>query len=213
MVTIQWSRFEANGSAVDPGFTHNTYLSADVDHFYVRNSIFLRARHEGQNMKTRAQKMTFECSVSASLDGEDSRELDISEGGDVLITNSIIQQGPESVNSGMLGFATESKNPARRHAVQRLIIRDTDLLNDRSNGTFVAYNAYNSFELELTNVRFIGAGTTIKNTNSGVETATQTNVRSLADRAAAGLPAYSVDHMLLPMPPGCPSFEFSRPWP
>ena len=77
VIRIDWSRFEGNGSALDPGFTHNTYFSADVDNVIINHSQFLRAQNEGNNMKSRAQRMEFHCSVSASLDGVDSREMDI----------------------------------------------------------------------------------------------------------------------------------------
>ncbi|MEZ4271582.1 MAG: hypothetical protein R3C68_09165, partial [Myxococcota bacterium] len=138
IVTIEWSKFESNGSSEHEGFAHNTYFSADVEELVIRNSLFLRARNQGNNMKSRAQKMLFECSVSASLDGVDSREMDLSEGGDVLIANSIVEQGPPSSNSNLIGFATESTDPDRRHSIMHLVIRNTDLINDRSGaGSFV----------------------------------------------------------------------------
>ncbi len=208
IVNMDWSKFEGNGSPLDPGFTHNIYMSADVDELNIRNSLFLRAQSEGNNLKTRAQSMNFHCSVSASLDGQDSREMDISEGGAVSITNSIIEQGPPSVNSGMVGFATESGNADRRHDVMTLEIRDTDFINDRGNGTFLQYNAYNGFTLSLERVRMIGPGTAMTNSNGGQESVTETAVEKLADRSAASMPAYSDDHMLLPKPPGCPNFEY-----
>lgn len=207
VVNIDWSKFEANGSSVKAGFAHNIYMSADVTELNINNSLFLRARYEGNNLKTRAESMNFHCSVSASLDGQDSREMDISEGGKVQISNSIIEQGPPSVNSGLLGFATESSNPDRRHAEMSLSISDTDLINDLDKGTFVQYNAFNDFVLSLDNVRFIGPGTVTKNSNNGTVTSLENAVQNLADRSAAGLPAYSTDETLLPLPPGCPKFE------
>ena len=91
--------------------------------------------------------------------------------------------------------------------MQRLAIRDSDIINDRGNGTFLAFNAFDS-TVELTNVRFIGRGTTIDNTNGGAADVTESNVQAVADRAAAGLPAYSSDPMQLPLPPGCSDFEY-----
>lgn len=207
VIRIDWSRFEANGSPQDPGYTHNTYFAPEVTETIIQNSLFLRAQNEGNNMKSRAQKLTFRCSVSASLDGVDSREMDISEGGELVIENSIIQQGEASANSGMVGFATESENPDRRHAAQSITIRNTDFINDKPNGTFLAYNAYDT-SVFLENVRFVGAGTTVDNTNSGAETLTENNITNPADRASAGLPPASADHADLPYPPGCPDFEY-----
>ena len=152
--------------------------------------------------------MELHCSVSASLDGQDSREMDISEGGELVISHSLIEQGPPSVNSGMVGFATESTDPALRHPVQRVVIHDSDLINDKDRGTFLAYNAFNDMNLELRNVRFIGPGAMLDNTNMGADGVTQVGVESLADRAAAGLPPYSTDVAQLPPPPGCPDFEY-----
>ena len=208
IIHIDWSRFEANGSSEDVGRAHNTYFSGDVDHVIIRNSIFLRARSEGNNMKSRAHRMDFHCSVSASLDGFDSREMDISEGGELRITNSIVQQGPESANSNLIGFATEATDLSLRHPVQLLVIQDSDIINDRGNGSFIAFNAFSGTAVELTNVRLIGAGASVDNINGGPADVAQTNVQELVDRAAAGLPAYSTDHMQLPLPPGCPDFEY-----
>lgn len=207
VIRIDWSRFEANGSSEDPGYTHNTYFAPEVTEVIIQNSLFLRAQYEGNNMKSRAQRMVMKCSVSASLDGMDSREMDISEGGELVIENSLIQQGPESVNSGLLGFATESEDPSRRHAEQHLEIRDTDFINDKATGTFVAYNAYDTTVI-LDGVRFIGAGTTVSKTNAGDDTLTESDVEVLADRSAAGLPALSSAVEDLPPPPGCPNFEY-----
>jgi hypothetical protein len=207
VIHIDWSKFEANGSQLDPGYTHNTYFSADVTEVIIENSLFLRARHEGNNMKSRAQKMVFRCSVSASLDGDDSREMDISEGGELIIENSIIQQGSASVNSGMIGFATESENPDKRHTTQILSITSTDLINDKQTGTFIALNAYDT-DIKIKDVRYIGAGSTLVYTNSGAYTISETNTENIPTRAEAGLPAQSNDHTELPLPPGCPDFEY-----
>ncbi len=207
-VTIDWSKFEGNGSSEDPGRTHNIYFDSVVDDLTINNSIFLRAHHEGNNMKTRAKRMTFHCSVSASLDGADSREIDISNGGELIISNSIIEQGPESANNNIVGFATEANNPSRRHDVQSIVIRDTDIINDRGNGTFLAYNAFNGLTVDLTGVRFIGAGTTKFNINEETVLLTEDGNVELADREAAGLSPYSTDHMNLPQPPGCSNFEY-----
>ncbi len=206
-IRIDWSRFEANGSAEDPGYTHNTYFSADVSEVVIQNSLFLRARHEGNNFKSRAQALVFRCSVSASLDGADSREMDLSEGGDALIEKSLIQQGPESVNSGLLGFATESEDPNLRHAVQRLVIAETDFINDKGAGNFIAYNAHET-TVQLRELRFIGSGTQLVNTNGGPATVEEAGTESFPSRADAGLPAASNDPLELPRPPGCTNFEY-----
>ncbi len=206
-IRIDWSRFEANGSAEDPGYTHNTYFSADVSEVVIQNSLFLRARHEGNNFKSRAQALVFRCSVSASLDGADSREMDLSEGGDALIENSLIQQGPESVNSGLLGFATESEDLQKRHAVQHLAIAETDFINDKGAGNFIAYNAYDT-TVQLRDLRFIGSGTQLVNTNAGPAAVDEAGTESFPSRADAGLPAVSNDPIELPSPRGCPTFEY-----
>lgn len=207
-VLLEWSKFEANGSAVDPGYTHNIYMGSEVTHLVIRNSLFLRARYEGNNLKSRAQKMTFECSVSASLDGVDSREMDISEGGEVLIKNSLVQQGANSSNSNLIGFATESGNPDRRHPIQSLTIQDSLMINDKGNGSFVQYNAYNNFKLTLNNLTTVGPGSIKINNNGGTETLSENNTQSFGSRAGASLPVVSNDHMDLPKPPGCPNFEY-----
>src|SRR5690606_5233503 len=132
----------------------------------------------------------------------------VSEGGELVITNSLIQQGAESVNSGMLGFATEAGNAELRHDEQRIRIEETDFINDKDRGTFLAYNAFNDFSLTLTDVRFIGPGTPLQNINSGEDTVVQTEVAEFSTRTEAGLPPASSDHFELPVPRGCANFEY-----
>lgn len=207
-IDIDWSKFEANGGAASPGYTHNTYFSDLVTEVNIRNSVFLRAANQGNNLKSRAERLTFHCSVSASLDGDDSREMDISEGGELEITNSLIQQGPESVNRNIIGFATEAGNESRRHAIQSVVIRDTMILNDSHSGTMLAYNAFNGLTLDMANVRFVGPGTPVTNLNGGDVSLGETGREEQPNRDGVGLPAYSEDHRQLPRPEGCPDFEY-----
>ena len=208
IVKLEWSKFEANGSPVKVGYTHNIYMGSDVTQLIITNSLFLRARHEGNNLKSRAQSMIFQCSVSASLDGVDSREMDISEGGDVVIKNSLIQQGSSSSNSNLIGFATEATNPDRRHSNQKLSIENTLMINDKGSGSFFQYNAFNSFQLSFKDLITVGSGTIKSNLNGGTESFTEDNSQTFGSRAGAKLPAASNSHFDLPKPPGCADFKY-----
>ena len=210
ILTIKRSKFEANGNPERIGYNHNIYLSADVVKADIQNSLFLRASAEGNNFKSRAQEVIFECSVSASLDGQDSREMDFSEGGKLLIKNSIIQQGSASKNSNMLGFATESNNQSRRHSMMQVDIENSLFINDKSNGSFITYNAYNDRDLSINIIDslFVGSGSYNHNSNQGPTQFFEKRVETYPDRSSAQLPVVSNNHMDLPIPKDCPGFAY-----
>ena len=98
---IEHSRFERLGAG--PGFAHGIYING-MAHLIVRNSLFLRSREQGHELKSRALRTTIECSVLASLDGQDSYTLDLPNGGEAVVTNSVLQQGPPSPNKAIISW-------------------------------------------------------------------------------------------------------------
>lgn len=206
---IENSIFESNGSAVDPGYTHNIYISADVSHLIVNNSLFLRATYQGHNFKSRAKKTSINCTVSASLDGNASREFDISEGGDILISNSVVQQGAASSNSNIIGFGLENNASKAAGIKQNIHIKDSVLINDKGSGSFLHFRAFNNLTIQFENLSIIGPGNyLVKDNSSEPHTFDESNVNYFNSRANAGLPAASNDHTDLPKPSNCPNFDF-----
>ena len=54
-----------------------------------------------------------EGNIIASLDGHDSRAIDLPNGGEVIIRGNILQKGPESENHDMIGLALEGASNAQ----------------------------------------------------------------------------------------------------
>ena len=101
-IVITNSLFERLGAG---GSAHGIYVAAD--RVVIRNSRILASQGEGHEVKTRARETVIESSVIASLGGVDSRLIDISNGGVLKVTGSVLQKGPVSSNSDLIGFGLE----------------------------------------------------------------------------------------------------------
>jgi hypothetical protein len=69
----------------------------------------LSTKDEGQGVKSRAAKTVIEDNIIAGLDSRDSRAIDIPNGGEIVIRRNILQKGPKSSNSQMIGLGLEGK--------------------------------------------------------------------------------------------------------
>jgi len=123
---IENSTFERNGR---DGRAHGVYIGTSVDTFIFRNNRVLSTQGEGHGVKSRAKKTIIEGNVIASLEGQDSRAIDVPNGGEVVIRNNVLQKGPNSANSQMIGLALEGGlHGANDTLIEgNLIIFDRDL--------------------------------------------------------------------------------------
>jgi hypothetical protein len=94
----------------------------------------LASKSQGHEVKSRAQQTLIEDSVIASLDGKDSRLIDIPNGGTITIRRNVLQQGPGSVNNQMIGLGFEGIAFEENSAV----IEDNLILIDRPRTTVLA---------------------------------------------------------------------------
>ena len=106
-LTIEDSIFENNGFG--DGQAHGIYLTRGNE-AVIRRSRILSSKDAGHSIKAGVQKLIVEDSVIAALNGHNSRALDAFAGGDITLRRNVIQQGPESDNSDVIGLALE---PAR----------------------------------------------------------------------------------------------------
>ncbi|WP_282604529.1 right-handed parallel beta-helix repeat-containing protein [Pelagibius sp. Alg239-R121] len=107
-ILVEDSKFERLGGAcgIKCGRAHGIYIGRATE-LTVRNSVFLSAKDEGHAIKSRAAKTTIENNVIASLDGKDSRLIDIPNGGTVVIRNNVLQEGSKSSNPDIIGIGLE----------------------------------------------------------------------------------------------------------
>jgi hypothetical protein len=104
VLLVENSLFERNGFG---GQAHGVYIGPQVERFVFRNNRVLATTGAGHGVKSRAQRTMIESNVIAGLDGRDSRAIDISDGGEVVIRGNVLEKGPNSENEQMIGLALE----------------------------------------------------------------------------------------------------------
>jgi len=102
-ILIEGSRLERLGAA---GRAHALYIN-HIDSLVIRRSVILSSADEGHEIKSRAAQTVIEDCVVASLDGHDSRLLDVPNGGEVVIRGSVLEKGAASSNPQLIGFGLE----------------------------------------------------------------------------------------------------------
>lgn len=102
VVTVKDSRFELLGQS---GRAHGIY--ANGGELHIEDSLFIAAVDEGHEIKSRAKYTEIVRSVVASLSSQDSRLIDIANGGFVSIRDSTLEKGPRSSNADTIGYGLE----------------------------------------------------------------------------------------------------------
>lgn len=184
-ILVENSKFEHLGAG---GQAHAIYLGAHTQ-VTVRNSMFLASRDEGHEFKSRARNLQIECSYMASLDGVDSYSLNFPDAGAVTVKNTVVEQGNDSANSGIIDYGSEMKH---NHPVNTLSFDGLTVINDKDRGTFFAVK--NSTEFKIMNSNIVGPGTMYSS-----QTAVESGLVKTASRSSAGFAAYPA----LPKPSGC----------
>jgi hypothetical protein len=104
VLLVEDSLFERNGFG---GQAHGVYVGRPVETFVFRNNRILATTGAGHGLKSRARRTIIENNVIAGLDGQDSRAIDLPDGGEVEIRNNVLEKGQNSENAEMIGVALE----------------------------------------------------------------------------------------------------------
>jgi hypothetical protein len=104
MLVVETSLFERNGFG---DLAHGVYVGPMVETFIFRDNRVLATTGAGHGVKSRAQRTIIENNVIAGLDGQDSRAIDVPNGGAVVIRGNVLEKGPNSANAEMIGLALE----------------------------------------------------------------------------------------------------------
>jgi hypothetical protein len=123
VLLVEGSLFERNGFG---GQAHGVYIGLPVETFVFRNNRVLATTGAGHGLKSRARRTIVEHNVIAGLDGQDSRAIDLPDGGEVVIRDNVLQKGPNSENRQMIGLALEGS----LHEVNETLIEGNLLLFD-----------------------------------------------------------------------------------
>ncbi len=137
LVRIGDSRFDRLGK---DGHAHGIYVNGGDLEIY--DSLFLRGRNEGHEIKSRARSTLIERTTVASLYGVDSRLLDISQGGSLTVRQSVLEEGPRSANGDMIGFALEK----RPYGAHRIELTDNVFILDSKRATRILHQGKNTPE-------------------------------------------------------------------
>lgn len=141
-LTIEFSRFERLG---DSGRAHAVYSHGD--NLIIRDSVFIASKDQGHEIKSRSKTTLIENTLISSQNSDDSRLIDISDGGQLIITNSILHQGAQSVNRQVIGFALENMGRKRE---QSIVIKDSLIVMERIKGNeFLALNSDKKSQIKL----------------------------------------------------------------
>ena len=132
-VRIEDSRFERIGRA------HGVYIGRGPSHLIVRNSTFLSSTNEGHEIKSRAARNTIEHNVIASLDGVDSRLIDLPEGGENIIRRNVLQNGPASSNQDVIGIGLEGERGGL-HAQNSTLIEENTFFMERPRANVLSHH-------------------------------------------------------------------------
>jgi Right handed beta helix region len=123
VLLVENSLFERNGFG---GQAHGVYIGPQVERFVFRNNRVLATTGAGHGVKSRAQRTVIESNVIAGLDGRDSRAIDISDGGEVVIRGNVLEKGRNSENGQMIGLALEGN----LHELNETLIENNLLVFD-----------------------------------------------------------------------------------
>ena len=155
VIVIEDSLFERLGAA---GRAHPIYIDGG-DSLTLQRSIIRGCVDEGNCFKSRAKHTIVTCNVIASLNSRSSWEIDIPNGGLAEIRDNVIQQGRQSANENIIGFAMESRKPKRRHAKQTLIVENNTVINDKGHGKFIFVRQHDNTTVRVRGNKFVGKGT------------------------------------------------------
>lgn len=188
-ILIEFTEFGHNGAG--DGYSHNLYIN-HIDTLIFRYN-YSHHCDVGHELKSRAHVTILSYNrFSNEATGSASREIDLPDGGTAILIGNIIEQGPASTNSGIIGFGAESLTNIPPH--QLYLINNT-IVNNKSNGTFVSipsgttlYKAYNNI--------FAGSGTLLSGSAIAADTSHNWRVTSIAATGFTNAAGY--DYTLTP---------------
>ncbi len=175
LISIRDSRFERLGAN---GQAHGIYVGSGE--LLIENSTFVRSRSEGHEIKSRASRTVISNCVVASLDGFDSRLIDVPNGGELVVQDSILEQGPISANRDLIGYGLEGV----KHAKNSITLRGNLIVMERIRGNQLLQTRGPVVDIRASANIIVGKGL-----GNLPDNQLESNFL-FADRDTAGLPPY-----------------------
>lgn len=144
-ITVEYSEFNLNGAG--DGYSHNLYIGKiDTLLFRYNYSHHCKVGHE---LKSRANvNYILYNRFSNEATGTASYEVDLPNGGLVVLMGNVLQKGTNANNSNMVSYGVEGLT---NNAPHNFYLINNTLVNERSAGTFVniingtsLYKSYNN---------------------------------------------------------------------
>lgn len=151
---VEYCEFLNGGSVAHPGYQHNIYIN-HIDTLIFRYNFSYNAIASGHEFKSRANYNFILYNTIANYTTVDSRTIDIPNGGTAVIMGNIIEQGPNSENTNLLGYGLEGLINKAPH---ELWIVNNTFVNKKNKGSFVSIKA-GTQKLTLENNILAGAKT------------------------------------------------------
>lgn len=125
-LNIKYSLFERLGK---DGYAHAVY--AQGEELLIESSQFLETKDQGHSIKSRAKSTQITNSIIASKNSNDSRLIDIPNGGILVVRDSILFQGAKTVNREVIGYGLEGIGRNRDNSI---MFTDNIVLMERPKG-------------------------------------------------------------------------------
>lgn len=126
-VLVEDSVFERNGYG---GRAHSLYIGA-AKQLIVRRTRILSSKGQGHGIKSRSAHTLIENNVIASLEGDDSYLIDIPDGGNAVIRNNLLVEGPNTSNWFIVAFGSEKES----FELNSLRMEKNVIISDREGGS------------------------------------------------------------------------------
>jgi hypothetical protein len=170
--TVEYCEFLNSGSTFNPGYQHNIYIN-HIDTLVFRYNYSHDAIAEGHELKSRATYNFILFNRIANEGSEDSRTIDLPNGGTSVIVGNIIEQGPNSANSNLLGYGLEGLTNPAPHA---LYCSSNTFINKKATGSFIQiangtdtlFVKNNIFAGAKTGGLFIGTAAIVDSSNNAI---------------------------------------------
>jgi hypothetical protein len=143
-ITINNTEFSHNGTG--DGSTHNLYVN-EIGTLTIENSLFTNAV-VGHEIKSRADNTIIENSrIIDGPTGTASYSIDLPDGGNAVIKNNVIEQGPLTQNPAIIHYGGEG-GPYANSSLQ---ITGNTILNDDPSSSAIALLNQTSISASITN--------------------------------------------------------------
>ncbi|NUM31027.1 MAG: T9SS type A sorting domain-containing protein [Bacteroidetes bacterium] len=152
-IDIERSEFAYNGYG--DGYSHNIYVN-HIDTFIFKYN-YSHDADVGHEVKSRAFNNFIMYNRISSEKGNDSRNIDLPNGGKAFLIGNIIEQGSNSQNSNIIGYGFEGLTNPVNHKVYAI---NNTIVNNRASGSFFSFQNGTEFFKAFNNI-IAGNGTFI----------------------------------------------------